>query len=43
MNDVKFNTTKFEFLKHGKDKELKNDFEYFIPDYEDIVERKEVL
>ena len=43
MNDVKFNTTKFEVLKHGKDQELKNDFEFFTPDYKDIVERKEVL
>ena len=40
---MKFNSTKFEVLKHGKDEELKNDFEYFTPDYEDIVERKEVL
>ena len=43
VNNMKFNTTKFEVLKHGKDEELKNDFEYFTPDYEDIVERKEVL
>ena len=43
VNNMKFNSTKFEVLKHGKDEELKNDFEYFTPDYEDIVETKEVL
>ena len=43
VNNMKFNTTKFEVLKPGKDEELKNDFEYFMPDDEDIVERKEVL
>ena len=42
-NNMKFNTTKFEVLKHGKDEELKNDFNYFTPEYEDIIERKEVL
>ena len=42
VNNVMFNTTKFEFQKHGKDNELKNDFEYFTPDYEDIVERKRI-
>ena len=42
-NNMMLNTTKFEVLKHGKDEELKNDFNYFTPDHEEIIERKEVL
>jgi hypothetical protein len=40
---MKFNNNKFEVHKHGKDEELKKDFEYFTPEYKDIVKRKEVL
>ena len=40
---MKFNASKFEVLKHGKNESLKDEFSYFTPNYEDIIERKEVL
>ena len=42
-NNMKFNASKFEVLKHGKNESLKDDFTYFTPEYDDIIERKEVL
>ena len=42
-NNMKFNSTKFEVLKHGKNENLKDVFSYFTPEYENIIERKEVL
>ena len=38
-----FNATKFEGLKHGKNEELKNQYEYITPDWENLIERKESL
>ena len=38
-----FNTTKFEVLKHGKNEELKDNYSYFTPEYEDIIKRKDIL
>ena len=40
---MKFHATKFEVLKHGKNKSLKEDFSYFTLNNDDIIERKEVL
>ena len=38
-----FNATKFEGLKHGKNEELKNQYEYITPDCENLIDRKESL
>ena len=42
-NNMVFNTTKFEVLKHGKNEDLKDNYNYFTPEYEDVIERKEIL
>ena len=41
-NNMKFNSTKFELLRYGKDEELKNGTVYFSAE-EDIIEEKDVL
>ena len=42
-NNMVFNATKFEILKHGDNEELKNEYEYFTPKCENPIERKESL
>ena len=42
-NNMVFNATKFEVLKHGKNEELKNEYEYLTPDCENLIERKDAL
>ena len=39
---MKFNSTKFELLRYGKDEELKNGTVYFFAE-EDIIEEKDML
>ena len=42
-NNMIFNSTKFEVLKHGKNEDLKDDYNYLTPNNENLIERKEVL
>ena len=40
-NNMKFNATKFEMIRYGKNEELKDNTVYFGPDMKDVIERKE--
>ena len=43
MNNMKFNGKKFEVLRYGTDKELKESSNYLTPDAENLIEVKESL
>ena len=42
MNNMKFNSLKFELLRYGKDKDLKENTSYVTPDW-DVIEQKETV
>ena len=42
-NNMLFNGNKFEMLRYGKNEDLKNSCNYLTPNFEDIIERKEVV
>ena len=42
-NNMSFNTLKFEALRFGKNKELKNNTNYLTPEADNMIEVKEVL
>ena len=42
-NNMLFNCKKFEILRYGPKEDLKNNTQYFTPEYEDIIEAKESL
>lgn len=43
QNNMKFNGTKFQVVKYGKNDDLKNENEYFTEDTDEIIERYETL
>ena len=42
-NNMKFNGGKFELIRFGANKEIKENTVYFTPKYEDVIEEKESL
>ena len=42
-NNMLFNGKKFEILRYGKNEDLKNETNYFTPNFEDIIEEKDCL
>ena len=42
-NNMLFNCKKFELLRYGPQKDIKNNTEYFTPDYDEIIETKDSL
>ena len=42
-NNMLFNSNKFEVLRYGKNQSLKESTSYLTPNYEDIIEEKDVL
>ena len=42
-NNMKFNGSKFQVIKYGKNEALKNETEYFTENTEDLIERHETL
>ena len=43
QNNMLFNGKKFEMLRYGPDRDLKNSTNYLTPEYEDLIEVKENL
>ena len=42
-NNMKFNGTKFELIRYGGNKSIKENSIYFTPDYDNVIEEKETL
>ena len=43
QNNMKWNELKFQILRIGRNESLKNDTVIFSPDYQEIVDRKDVI